>query len=542
MRDVTTLYEFIEKDNYKTLFPTNSIKVFSKYGLEEIIKFINEDILKKKEEISQAYFLAQPWVYASKDRFHLRQTFQLDPIAQIFLYDFVFRNKNYFITTKLSGRESFGYSFNEDTNNSPSEDYKKFSEKLIELKRKYNFYGKIDISNCFNNIYHHDVVSFIARLINQVESAKLGTFLTQINEGRSTSCMPQGLFPAKVIGNFFLSFVESSRELNSEFVIRFMDDIYFFSDSRAKIVDDIFIIQKLIGEKGLALNEEKTFIQKIDDNEEYIGDMKQTLLDKRRSVINTYTIDEFDDDESENRIVLSDDEIEYLTQMLHEKNLEEKDIELILTLLSAGEEDLLYLMEVVLNDSPHLMNKLYLNLSRNNVLSFKAIELIEKYLDNNNIQEFVLFWLCKIVTDLTVINEYTADILFKIYKHTSITNVVKCLILELQDNNYGFLELKRKITRGHSPELIISAMVGLISHEKGNRNKIYGYVGRTHPMMRILTKVLSRLEPHDVENLFRNDEQRFEYTNNGSDELNPFIIHQEETSGGIIIDDDDLPF
>lgn len=88
--------------------------------------------------------------------------------------------------------------------------------------------GKIDISNFFNNIYHHDIVSYIARTINQQEAEKIGKFLREINEGRSTSCMPQGLFPMKVIGSNFLSFIEASRELKSEFIIRFMDDIYFF--------------------------------------------------------------------------------------------------------------------------------------------------------------------------------------------------------------------------------------------------------------------------------------------------------------------------
>ncbi|MFM1655786.1 reverse transcriptase domain-containing protein [Brevibacillus sp. B_LB10_24] len=539
MSQIVNLYDFISKDSYKTLFPLGSTLIFAKYGLEDILEYINNEIfsqswlqailneekysevsqvldkktIKKINENAQSYFLIQPWVYALKDKRHLRQTFLLDPVAQIFLYDFVYRNRKYFQATNYTNRECYGYVFNGDTYNSQSEEYKNFVQKLYSLKKEYRYYGKIDISNFFNNIYHHDVVSFLARVINQTEAEKFGKFLREINEGRSTSCVPQGFFPVKVVGSFFLSFIEASRELKSEYIIRFMDDFYLLSDKEETILNDIFYIQKLIGEKGLSLNEEKSAVrttiseEENDDND--IEEVKKSLLQKRRLIINSYT-DEFDEELIEE---LTDEEVEFLKDMLHKgKNLEDEDIELILSLLTTTEAETIELVRLVLNNSPQLTKNLYHNLKRNYMMiSDEIIEEIESYINKQFITEYQLFWITKILVDFTVLNESIADLLMKIYRHSSVTNVVKCLILEVPENNYGLLELKKQVARGHAPELVISAMVGLVSHEKGNRNQIYKYVGKSNSIMRVLTTILSKLECNATEVLLNESQDRYIY-------------------------------
>ncbi|MDN4619290.1 RNA-directed DNA polymerase [Paenibacillus sp. PsM32] len=493
----------------------------------------------KLNNMVQSYFMSQPWVYALKDSKHFRQTFLLDPIAQIFLYDFVYRNREYFEQKNYSNRESFGYTFQGDAYPSQSKEYKRFSVRRDSLKSQYNYVGKIDISNFFNNIYHHDIVSYIARIINQTEAEKLGKFLREINEGRSTSCFPQGLFPVKVIGSSFLSFIEASREINCEYIIRFMDDIYLFSNKEETILNDIFYIQKLIGEKGLHLNEEKTeIIYRNEETNESIESIKVSLLQKRRLIINSYSdSDDLDDREEEE---LTEQESIFLKEMLHEKNIEDEDIELILSLLTTTESETIELTRLVLYRSPQFIKNLYYNIKRSYMtLSEDIIDEFEIYLNKDYIPEYSLFWITKILIDFTELNELIANILINVYKHSSITNVTKCLILELQENNYGFLELKKHVARGHAPELIISAMTGLISHEKGNRNQIYKYVGKSNSMLRTITIALSTMDLDAFESLSsdleENEYHRYNYSKQSSEEV-------KGTSNEYDISDDDLPF
>ncbi len=465
---------------------------------------ISKNEKKIINENAQSYFLIQPWVYALKDKKHYRQTFQLDPISLIFLYDFVYRNKEHFQRKSYSNRESFGYNFNGDHYDSQTEEYRKFIRKSNSLKKQYKYIGKIDISNFFNNIYHHDIVSYIARIVNQKEAEKMGKFLREINEGRSTSCMPQGLFPMKVIGSNFLSFIEDSRDLKSDYIIRFMDDIYFFSDIEETISNDIFTVQKLLGDKGLSLNEEKTSIKAVEEEEENdIEAIKISLLQKRRLAINSYT-DEFDEENEEYEededeyedIELTEEEVEFLKDLLHnDKDIEDEDIELVLSLLTTSEQETIDLIKLVLNTSPQLTKNLYHNIKRNYMaISNSVISEFENFIDKTFIPEYQLFWITKILIDFTVLNESIADLLIKIYRHSSSTNIVKCLILEVPENSFGFLEVKKNVARGHAPELIISAMVGLISHEKSNRNQIYKYIGKTNSMLRTITLALSSIE------------------------------------------------
>lgn len=572
MSNINSVYDFILKDFQKTLFPLRSTLFIAKFQLNSVLEYVNKEIftqtwlrsilsedkykqvsevmtsnqIKRINENAQSYFMIQPWVYALKDKKHYRQTFQLDPISLIFIYDFVYRNKSYFQKQVYSNRECFGYTFSGDNYNSQTEEYRQFISKLHSLKKKFNYMGKIDISNFFNNIYHHDIVSYIARTINQEEAEKIGKFLREINEGRSTSCMPQGLFPMKVIGSNFLSFIEASRELKSEYIIRFMDDIYFFSDSEETIVTDIFSVQKLLGEKGLSLNEEKTLITTMESEEENdVKSVKISLLKKRRLIINSYT-DEFDDVDDEDEIEkLTDEEISFLKDLLHNgKNIEDEDIELILTLLMTSESETIELTSIVLNNSPQLTKNLYYNIKRNYMMiSDDIIDEIEGYLNNSFIPEYQLFWITKIIIDFTELNESIADLIITIYRHPSATNIVKCLILEVPENNYGFLELKKNIARGHAPELIISAMVGLTTHEKSNRNQIYKYVGKTNSMLRTITIALSSLEvnAHDklLEDLEEGGINKHNYvrnhtfenqTNSKTEKLNPLTIQGKSIS------------
>jgi len=283
------MVDFVKEDNIKGLFPLHTNLFFIEHGEKELREFVYKKIFdQNKEEFS---FLPSPPVYALKDSLHLRKSLQLDPLGTFYFYDFVLRNSSHFQQAPNSKalRYSFGYSFK---NSSPISSYKQyhlFRGRKYELKKQYKYFAKVDIANCFNSFYHHDIVSFISTAVNRQESIQIGQFLREGNGGRTVNCFPQGIYPAKLIGNFFLKFIEDSRELKSSAIIRFLDDIFLFSDSLKVLEQDVVRIQILIGKYALSLNSDKTKFgsRSSDFEEKELDNIKKSLL-KKREKINNY--------------------------------------------------------------------------------------------------------------------------------------------------------------------------------------------------------------------------------------------------------------
>ena len=113
-----------------------------------------------------------------------------------------------------------------------------------------------DISDYFNHIYHHDLQAWFAALepTKSEDVEAFGKYLREINAGRSLDCLPQGLYPAKMIGNDFLRFVEESSTIKYPRIARFMDDIVFLGDTANDLIADFNELQRLLGLKGLTVN------------------------------------------------------------------------------------------------------------------------------------------------------------------------------------------------------------------------------------------------------------------------------------------------
>ncbi|WP_428978598.1 hypothetical protein [Chenggangzhangella methanolivorans] len=106
-----------------------------------------------------------------------------------------------------------------------------------------------DVASFFNSIYHHDIVSWMADIgAEEKDFMSLGQFLREINSGRSIDCLPQGLYPTKMIGNDFLRFIDNFHGLKSEVMIRFMDDMYLFDDNEKNITSD-FLLRNFLATK-----------------------------------------------------------------------------------------------------------------------------------------------------------------------------------------------------------------------------------------------------------------------------------------------------
>src|SRR4029077_7609836 len=133
---------------------------------------------------------------------------------------------------------------------------------VISMQAAFNAYTlSLDISAYFNSIYHHDLVHWCTGIgANQPDIDAFSQFLREINAGRSIDCLPQGLYPCKMVGNSFLSFIDTSNRLKSFFIARLMDDIHLFDDNEATLLSDFHQIQSLLGDKGLSVNPAKTIL------------------------------------------------------------------------------------------------------------------------------------------------------------------------------------------------------------------------------------------------------------------------------------------
>lgn len=69
---------FFLNDLSKTLFPLRTNKVLGEAAFEKFVEYAKSNA---------EHFLPQKRVFAMKPGGHLRRTFKLDPIAEMFLYD-----------------------------------------------------------------------------------------------------------------------------------------------------------------------------------------------------------------------------------------------------------------------------------------------------------------------------------------------------------------------------------------------------------------------------------------------------------------------
>src|SRR5262249_51080 len=139
-------------------------------------------------------------------------------------------------------------------------EYHAFRRRKYELVSEHGFFAQLDVFNCFNSFYHHEVTSFVTEKTTQALGSAFGQFLRELNAGVSVACFPPGLYPPKVIGNAYLSFIENSRKLKAHGVARFLDDVVLAGPSRRDVEDNILELQYLLDKHHLSLNDSKTFV------------------------------------------------------------------------------------------------------------------------------------------------------------------------------------------------------------------------------------------------------------------------------------------
>lgn len=486
------------RDFSRTLFPLNTNKILVQSVPDRISDFIYKQIAIDPKK---SHFLPQTRAYASKSEHHLRRTFKLDPVAEFFIYDLVYKNRQSFVKDISETRRNYGYGFKGSNFISPTSSYMAFKADIQSALKKYKYIVRFDIATYFNSIYHHDLVNWFDGVACREDDATLfDTFLKQINVGRSVDCLPHGIMPAKIIGNGFLNFVEKSKTLRCEMLLRFMDDFYIFSNNKDTLVADFFKIQKMLGEKALSINSAKTSFESSShiNIEGKVDEIKLRLLKKRKEFIlaSGWEEDEMPDDadlDGQNKN-LDSEEVEYLFDLLKSPDLEESDAELILALMREHSEDLLDYMAIFLDRFPGLVKNIFY--FSEHVDDVEALSgLIKRFLKKSrHVTEFQLFWLAKLAEERLADTQDYGDILIALYDHDNSSAVSKAKVLEIPEKKYGMDDLREaNLKDGSSDWLAWASAVGTLAEKKKNRNHLLNYFSNGSHMNKLISGCVTNI-------------------------------------------------
>lgn len=483
--------DFFDYDFSSTLFPMETCRFLIAQGTIEIDAHIQR-CLSKADEDKAYQFLAQTRVYASKPRNHLRRTVKLDPVSEYFLYDVVFRNKKKFRKPFHSDKKHFGYRFEDGKPIPATSSYTGFKKALVAYEAEYDHSLSFDVASYFNGIYHHDLVAWFANLGVELEDVSaLGTYLRQSNSGRSIDCWPQGMYPAKMVGNDFLRFVEQHHGLKSNAVVRFMDDFVLYSDDPEALTEDFYLIQKLLGQKGLSVNPSKTITggvlaAQVDDT---IDEVKANLLKKRRKAALLAYLDDFDAAIEE--IQMTDEELDYLRDLLKAPHLEEDDAELVLSLFRDHPEEVQPHLEQFAANFPHLAKNIWSFCRHIEDKEFIS-ELISKVSESSGLQEYQLFWFAWMLQDYALGTKFAPEIIGKLYNHQNASIISKSKILEIPDNRFGLVEMRDEhLVAGRSDWLAWASAVGHRNLMAVSRNHKLEYFGNSSPMNHLIKSIVT---------------------------------------------------
>lgn len=489
----SNIVKYFLGDYQKGFFPLETNKIIIENMSGDLHDYIHEKIFDK--ENTEQNFLSQMSCYASKHEMHLRRTVKLDPIAEFYIYELIYQNRNTFRKNINENRKSFGHRFTGGKPISLSASYRDFKKDVAIANNKYKYGAKLDIATYFNSVYHHDIIQwFDGDNRSSRDANNLGQFLRQINGGRSVDCLPQGIHPCKVIGAEFLKFIDNSLLLKADLILRFMDDIYMFSDKENIISHDFIVIQQLLGDKGLNVNSTKTKFGNttIEDVENKIQEVRKQLLYTRSEIIDAYD-DDFDEDLYMEEKYLNGEQEEYLYSLLAKKELEEMDVELILTFMQEKGEDVLEYVYTFLEKFPSLSKKIYYFCHGIQDKSSLA-DTIEQFLEEAEIvTEEQLFWIAKIAEDLLNETRDYASLLMQIYEHPNSTAISKSKILEIPENRFGMQDLRDKhLKSGQSDWLSWASAVGSRDMTKRNKNLTLTYFSNASPINHLIAKCIKK--------------------------------------------------
>ncbi|MEI7464277.1 MAG: antiviral reverse transcriptase Drt5 [Burkholderiales bacterium] len=495
--------EFFELDFMSSLFPLKTNKLMMAHAAPEIAAYVKRSL--SEESADAPYnFLGQERAHAAKPNHHLRRTMVLDPVSTFFIYDLVYRNRRAFDGRKKTNRVSFGYRF---TGGAPIAVHKAFGDytKAIEAQRaSFEHSLSFDIASYFNAIYHHDLSHWFASLRNVTseDARAFGIFMREINSGRSIDFLPHGLYPTKMIGAGFISFVENSAEIKCASTLRFMDDIYLFDDSLETLVNDFLKIQDLMGGVALNVNAAKTSIdfglRTVKESASSIRARLDEILDadeQPRAYFGSGSDwsdddDDFDDDDNE----ISGEKISELEELLLDARADEADVELILGILQEYDAVPATAIPTLYARFPNIAKQLYKLVAASDEKDNIAEGFSDLLNSDAALLEYQLFWLAVIAEDhLSDTDEFGA-LIMGIYQRSDAYEIAAAKVLEIPDQTFGLKAIRAKILKsGASNWRSWASAMGTRTLPAAERNYVLSYFANGSTMNQLIADCVKKL-------------------------------------------------
>lgn len=507
---------FFEWDFNSTLFPlkTNLILIQNHYKALE--KYIARILSDEPANVGDN-FLPQTRVYAAKAKGHLRRTVVLDPVASYFLYDLTFRNRKSFGKPSAKNRTSIGYKFEGGNPVAVHKAYQDFVD-TVDLHTFSHHHGiSFDIASYFNSIYHHDATHWFASLpgVTATDGDSFGRFFREINAGRSIDFLPQGIYPAKMIGSEFLRFIELSKEIKSSQSVRFMDDIYLFDNDSGTLLRDFYRIQELLGLRALNINPTKTAfdatgvevhdaVSEIQSEIESLGVETKNRPMYLGSGGDDYSFDDDDDDdldddddgegEEDEEVALDDEQVESLLKLLIDPRAEESDVELILGILQEHSDSIATHIPRLISKFPNIVKQLHKiagSVADKNALTDQLIEFVR---GKEPLLEYQIFWIAVIAEDHLSQSKRYGSLILKLYEKASGHKIARAKILEIPDQTFGLKEIRDEILKsGASDWPAWAAAVGTRTLKKAERNYALKYFAKGSPLNFLVAECVQAL-------------------------------------------------
>jgi len=140
-----------------------------------------------------------------------------------------------------------------------SDCYRAFENKIQEKCSLYQYCLRTDVAVFFETIYQHFLISKLHS--TNIQKGYINLLEKAISAWRETKSygILQGMYPSDLLGNYYLNQIDYYLKIKNIDFVRFVDDIYIFSNNEHDIKKIIVHICSTLRQEGLFLNENKTF-------------------------------------------------------------------------------------------------------------------------------------------------------------------------------------------------------------------------------------------------------------------------------------------
>lgn len=255
------------------LFPRPiEFEIVSKLG-EPAIKFLSQLDLNQINPSSSRRFIVP------KSNLSYRTATQLNPLDSILLSALVYKYGNLLEQKRLPKDENrvFSYRFSPDKAGNFYDltfSWNLFWKTCYEKSKKYPYVVILDISDFYNQIYHHSIENQMAECGLPNQALKwIMNLLKSITAGVSRG-IPVGPHSVHLLAETSINPIDKSLVSHSIDFCRYVDDIIIFSNSETESKTIIFQVAEILDkQQRLILQNQKTRIMKRDKFQKYCAEM-----------------------------------------------------------------------------------------------------------------------------------------------------------------------------------------------------------------------------------------------------------------------------